>query len=288
MFRKRVKADKIRELELMASRLRQHVIRMIAEAGSGHQAGSLGLADVFAAMYFYVLKHDPGDSDRADRDRLILSSGHVCPVRYAAMAEAGYFPVEELMTLRKLGSRLQGHPERLVLPGSETTSGPLGEGLAQAAGIAYAARLDGKKWMTYCITSDGEHQAGLHWEAVMFAGKYKLGNLVCIVDRNYIQIDGNTEDVMPLDPLVAKYESFNWCVIEADGNDVADFLRAVEEAKKAKEEPVCIIARTVPGKGVSYMEGDHRWHSKKFGEGQAEQALRELKEEEDRIKAKGR
>lgn len=288
MFRKRVKADKIRELELMANRLRQHVIRMIAEAGSGHQAGSLGLADIFAAMYFHVLKHDPKDPDMGDRDRLILSNGHICPVRYAAMAEAGYFPVGELMTLRKLGSRLQGHPERLALPGLETASGPLGEGLAQAAGMAYAARLDNKKWMVYCVTSDGEHQAGLHWEAAMFAGKNKLSNLVCIVDRNYIQIDGNTEDVMPLDPLVAKYGSFNWHVIEADGNDVAGFLQAVEEAKKVKDRPVCILARTVPGKGVSYMEGDHKWHSKEFGEGQAEQALQELKDEEDRIKAKGR
>ena len=204
---------RIKELELVANTLRRHVIEMVAHAGSGHQGGPLGMADVFAALYFHALNHDPKNPDWEDRDRLILSNGHTCPIRYAAMAEAGYFPVDELMTLRRLGTRLQGHPERHKLPGTETTSGPLGAGLAQAVGMAYAGKMDGKKWRVYCQTSDGEHEAGLHWEAMLFAGKNRLDNLVCIVDRNDIQIDGRTEDIMPLEPLRAKYEAFNWHVL---------------------------------------------------------------------------
>lgn len=277
--------NELKRLELIANKLRQHVITMVANAKSGHQGGPLGMADIFAALYFHELNHDPKNPEKEDRDRLILSNGHTCPIRYAAMAEAGYFPVEEIMTLRKLGSRLQGHPERTKLPGAETTSGPLGAGLAQAAGLAYAARMDGKKWRTWCMTSDGEHEAGLHWEAVLFAGKYRLDNLACIVDRNYIQIDGKTEDIMPLDPLKAKYESFNWHVIECNGNDIADVVRAFEEAKAPHQKPVCIIAFTVPGKGVSYMENNYLWHSQPFKSGEAEKALEELKAEEARLKA---
>jgi transketolase len=275
---------RVKELELVANKLRQHVITSVAHAKSGHQGGPLGMADVFTVLYFHVLKHDPKNPAWEDRDRLILSNGHICPIRYAAMAEAGYFPVEELMTLRKLGTRLQGHPERAKLPGSETTSGPLGAGLAQAAGLAYAGKMDGKKWRVYCATSDGEHEAGLHWEAMLFAGKYRLDNLVCIVDRNYIQIDGKTEDIMPLDPLREKYESFNWHVIECSGNDIADTHRALEEAQGVFQKPVCIIAHTIPGKGVSYMEGSYAWHSQPFKAGEAEQALKELQAEEDRLK----
>lgn len=275
----------VKKLELVANRLRQHVIRMVATAKSGHQGGALGMADVFAVLYFHELKHRPKQPDWPDRDRLILSNGHICPVRYAAMAEAGYLPVKELATLRKLGTRLQGHPERARLPGTETTSGPLGSGLAQAAGMAYAAKMDGKTWRTYCATSDGEHEAGIHWEAVLFAGKNRLDNLVCIVDRNNIQIDGNTEDIMPLEPLRAKYEAFNWHVIECNGNDIADVVRAIEEAKTIHERPVCIIAHTIPGRGVSYMENNYLWHSQPFKEGQAEQAIEELRAVERRLKA---
>lgn len=275
--------EKLQALELMAVKLRQHVIEMVANAKSGHQGGPLGMADIFTVLYFHELKHDPKNPDWADRDRLILSNGHICPIRYAAMAEAGYFPVEELMTLRKLGTRLQGHPERAKLPGSETTSGPLGAGLAQAAGLAHAAKMDGKKWRTYCATSDAEHQAGLHWEAAYFAGKNRLDNLVCIIDRNNIQIDGQTEDIMPLEPLADKYRAFNWHVIEASGNDISDVVRAIEESKAIYQKPIVIIAHTIPGRGVSFMEGNYKWHSLPFKPGEAEQALDELRAIEQKL-----
>ncbi len=276
--------SKVKNLELIANRLRQHVIKMVAKAGSGHQGGPLGMADIFAVLYFHELHHNPKNPNWADRDRLILSNGHICPIRYAAMAEAGYFPVSELMTLRQFGSRLQGHPERLKLPGSETTSGPLGSGLAQACGIAYAAKMDAKKFRTYALTSDGEHEAGLHWEAVLFAGKNRLDNLTCIIDRNNIQIDGKTEDIMPLEPLHKKYEAFNWHVVECAGNDIADVVRAIEEAKAIFQKPTVIIARNIPGRGVSFMENNYLWHSQPFGPGQAEQAIKELKEIEAKLR----
>ncbi|MDP3726437.1 MAG: transketolase [bacterium] len=269
--------NKIKELELIANRLREHVITSVAHAGSGHQGGPLGMADIFAALYFHILHHDSKNPEWEERDRLILSNGHICPVRYAAMAEAGYFPVEELMTLRKFGSRLQGHPERLRLPGSETTSGPLGSGLAQAVGMALVLKMDKKKPRVYALTSDGEHEAGLHYEAMLFAGKHKLDNLICVVDRNNIQIDGNTEDIMPLEPLRKKYEAFNWHVIEINGNDMEDVVRGFEEAKSIHQMPICIIAHTIPGRGVSYMENNYKWHSQPFKAGEAEQALNELK-----------
>lgn len=276
---------KVKELELIANKLRQHVIESVAHAKSGHQGGPLGMADIFAVLYFHELHHDPKNPEWEVRDRLILSNGHICPIRYAAMAEAGYFPVEELMTLRTLGTRLQGHPERNRLPGSETTSGPLGAGLAQSAGLAYAGKMDDKKWRVYCLTSDGEHEAGLHWEAMLFAGKNRLDNLICIVDRNNIQIDGKTEDIMPLEPFREKYEAFNWHVIECNGNDIFDVVRALEEAKKISQKPICIIAHTIPGRGVSYMEGNYLWHSQPFKPGEAEQALKELKAIEERLKS---
>jgi transketolase len=272
-----IQDSKVRELAVVANKLRQHVIEMTAAAGSGHQGGPLGLAEIFAALYFHELKHDPRNPDWPERDRLLLSNGHACPILYAAMAEAGYFPVEELLTLRKLGSRLQGHPERTWLPGLESTSGPLGAGLAQAIGIAYAHRLDGKNSRTWCVTSDGEHDEGLHWEAVLAAGKYGLENLTCIVDRNGIQIDGRTEDVMPLSPLEEKYATFNWHVIPCDGNDLRKILDAFEGAKAMKGRPTVIVAHTVPGRGVSFMEDDYRWHSQVFKPGEAEAALEELR-----------
>ena len=235
---------------------------MVAEAKSGHTAGPLGMADIFAALYFHILKHDPKNTDWEERDRLFLSNGHITPVRYAAMAHAGYFPLEECMTLRKFGSRLQGHPERLKLPGVETTSGPLGSGLSQASGYAYAARMDKKKFRVYCAMSDGEQQEGNTWEGVMFAAKYRLTNLTAIMDRNNIQIEGTTEDVMPLEPLREKYEAFNWHVLEVDGHNIEQFVDACEEAAAIQEKPTLILANTIPGKGVKEIENDYKWHGK--------------------------
>lgn len=247
-------------LEKKANKIRQLIIEMLVEAKSGHSGGPLGMADIFSAMYFHVLKHDPKKPEWLDRDRLVLSNGHICPVRYAAMALSGYFPLSELMTLRKINSRLQGHPHRTALPGVETTSGPLGEGLSQAVGMCLAGILDGKNYVVYALTSDGEHQEGNTWEAAMMAGKYKLSNLIQIIDRNYIQIDGSTEDIMPLEPFKAKYEAFNWAVIEIDGNNMREIVDAIGEAKAIADRPTIIIANTVPGKNVSYMENNYLWH----------------------------
>lgn len=258
---------------------------MLVAAGSGHSAGPLGMADVFTALYFAIMNHDPKNPFWEDRDRLILSNGHICPARYAAMAHAGYFPIAELKTLRKLGTRLQGHPERLRLPGVETTSGPLGSGLAQASGYAYAARMDGKRFRVFCICSDGEHDEGNHWEAVMFAGKYNLSNLTLIVDRNNIQIDGHTEDVMPLEPLVDKYRAFNWSVIEIDGHNIEAIIDAVDQARAIYENPTVIIAHTIPGKGVGFMENNPAWHGKPPTAEEAKIALRELRTLGGKIKS---
>ncbi len=278
-----MKQFSISELEKKANDIRQDIIKMLVEAGSGHSAGPLGMADVFTAFYFNILNHDPKNPEWEDRDRLFLSNGHICPVRYATMANAGYFPIEELMTLRKLGSRLQGHPEKDKLPGVETTSGPLGSGLCQAAGYAYAARMDFsqnskqvKKFQVYCLTSDGEHEEGNHWEGVLFCGKYKLSNLTQIVDRNNIQIDGFTEDVMPLEPLADKYKAFNWHVLEIDGHNFQEIIDACQKAKEELNKPTVIIAKTIPGKGVSFMENKFEWHGKPPNKEEAEKALEEL------------
>jgi len=269
--------EQVIKLELKANEIRQNIIKMLLEAGSGHSAGSLGMADVFTAFYFHILNHRPTEPDWPDRDRLILSNGHICPVRYAAMAHAGYFPVAELLTLRKLGSRLQGHPERLRLPGVETTSGPLGSGLAQASGYAYAARMDGRKFKVYAFCSDGEHDAGNHWETVLFAGKNKLANLTALVDRNNIQIDGFTEDVMPLEPLVDKYKAFKWNVLEIDGHNMHQIVDAVDQAKAVHDRPTVIIAHTIPGRGVEFMENLPEWHGKPPNLGETIEALAELR-----------
>ncbi len=269
--------DELKYLEGVATRIREKIIEMLLEAGSGHSAGPLGMADIFTALYFNILRHDPKKPKWPDRDRLVLSNGHICPVQYVALAYAGYFPLEELMTLRKIDSRLQGHPHRGTLPGIETTSGPLGSGLSQAIGMAIAAQMDKKKYWTYCIASDGEHQEGNFWEAVMFAGKNKFLNLILIVDRNNIQIDGYTEKVMPLEPLRAKYEAFNWHVLEIDGHNIEDFVDAVSEAKAIYEKPTVIIAHTIPGRGVSFMERDYLWHGKPPTKEEAERALLELR-----------
>ncbi|MBV8637605.1 MAG: transketolase [Candidatus Eremiobacteraeota bacterium] len=280
-----VTAERLKELKLKANDVRQGIIRSLLSAGSGHSAGSLDMADIFTALYGAVMNHDPKRPEWEDRDRLLLSCGHIAPVRYSAMANFGYFPVEELLTLRKFGSRLQGHPERVKLPALETTSGPLGEGLAQGVGMAVGAKLDKKNWRVFVVTSDAEHQCGLHWEAMMTAGKFKLDNLTCIIDRNFIQIDGSTEDVMPLEPLADKYRAFNWEVFECDGNDIEAFIDTVERAKRVEGKPQIIIANTVPGKGVSYMEGDYTWHGKPPNKAQADEALAELESQRERILA---
>jgi len=269
--------DKTKFLEEMANQIRQDVIEMVVNAGSGHVAGPLDMADVFTALYFHILRHDPKNPDWSERDRLILSNGHICPVRYAAMARAGYFPVEELKTLRKLGTRLQGHPHRTALPGVETTSGPLGSGLSQAVGMAIAARMDKKKFNIYCLLSDAEHQSGQTWEAAMLAGKLKLDNLTALIDRNSIQIDGMTEDIMPLESLKAKYEAFNWHVLEINGHNFEEIVNAFETAHAVYEKPVVIIAHTIAGKGVDFMEFSYPWHSKAFKPEEAEESLRQLR-----------
>ena len=263
-------------LQLKANTIRQLVIEALLAAGSGHTAGSLGMADILAALYFHVLRHDPHHPYWEDRDRLVLSNGHICPALYAAMALAGYFPLEELKTLRRINSRLQGHPYRPVLPGLETTSGSLGEGLGQAVGIALGGRLSRQDFTVYCLTSDAEHQEGGTWEAVMTAAKYKLEHLVCFVDRNFIQCDGGTEEIMPLESLAKKYAAFNWFVQKIDGNDIQAFLAAVDAAQAAPA-PAVILAYTVPGKGVSFMENDYRWHGKSPDAAEAARALEELR-----------
>lgn len=275
--------EKLKDLKLKANKTRQLIIETLVEAGSGHSGGPLGMADIFTAFYFHILSHNPKNPDWNDRDRLILSNGHICPVRYVSMALAGYFPIEELKTLRKINSRLQGHPHCDSLPGLETTSGPLGEGLSQAIGMALAEKLDKKSYFIYCLTSDGEHEEGNTWEAAMFAGKNKLNKLIQVIDRNYMQIDGNTENVMPLDPLKEKYEAFHWNVIEVDGNDIKSFIETVEKAKMSTDKPTIIIAKTIPGKDVSFMENDYHWHGKPPNKDEAAKALGELKIIEQKI-----
>ncbi|HET9098099.1 MAG TPA: transketolase [Candidatus Saccharimonadales bacterium] len=268
----------ILQLETIANDIREDIIRMLEHAGSGHSAGPLGLADIFSALYFDVLKHDPKNPDWDDRDILLLSNGHCVPVRYAAMARAGYFDRKELMTLRQLGSRLQGHPERQKLPGLENTSGPLGSGLSQACGMALAMRMDNQthRWV-YVIMGDGEQDEGNVWEAAMLAGKYKLNNIIAVTDRNNIQIDGPTELVMPLGDLSAKWESFGWHVLEVDGNNIDMLLDAFAMAKAIVEKPIMIMAHTIPGKGVDFMESDFHWHGSPPNHEQALKALHELR-----------
>lgn len=267
----------IQIIESKARDIRVTIVEMLVEAKSGHTAGPLGMADIFAALYFHILTHNPKDPDWEGRDRLVLSNGHITPVRYATMAHAGYFPVSECLTLRKFGTRLQGHPERSKLPGVETTSGPLGSGLSQASGMAYGLRMDGKKNHVFCVMSDGEQQEGNTWEAVLFAGKNRLSNLTAIMDRNNIQIDGMTEDIMPLEPLADKYRAFNWHVIEVDGHNIEEICDAVNTAKAIHEKPTLILAHTIPGKGVPDIEFDYRWHGKSPSKEEAQQFLKKIR-----------
>jgi transketolase len=276
----------IPQLEKIANDIRKDIIKMLEHAGSGHSAGPLGMADVFTALYFDILKHDPQKPDWDERDIFVLSNGHIVPVQYAAMAHAGYFDKKELMTLRSYGSRLQGHPERKILPGMETTSGPLGSGLSQASGMAYALQMDNvtHRWV-YCAMGDGELNEGNIWEAVMFAGKYKLSNLIGIIDRNNIQIDGTTEDVMPLEDLRGKWESFGWHVQEIDGNNIESVIDACSMARAVTNQPSVIIAHTVPGRGVDFMEYDHHWHGAPPNSEQAKQALKKLRTLDGKIRS---
>ncbi len=279
---------KIKLLSVKANDIRQSIIEMLLEAGSGHTAGPLGMADIFALLYFHTMNHDPKNPEWKDRDRVVLSNGHICPVLYASMAHSGYFPVEELKTLRKFGSRLQGHPHREYLPMLENSSGPLGSGLSQAVGMALADRIDNgllSHKTIYALLSDGEHDEGNIWEAVMLAGKEKLRNLLVIVDRNNIQIDGNTEDIMPLGDLVKKYEEFGWHAMEVDGHNFEMLNDAIGYAQAMFEKPSIIIARTIPGKGVKEFERNYKWHGTPPNKEQAKMALEELRTFGGKIKS---
>lgn len=277
--------QKEKELMLKANDIRQSIVDMLEDSGSGHTAGPLGMTDVFTAFYFHILNHDPKHPNWSERDRLILSNGHIVPVRYATMAHAGYFPLSELKTLRKFGSRLQGHPEREKLPGMENTSGPLGSGLSQASGIALAARMDGKKFKTYCFMSDGEMDTGNIWEGAMFAGANKLSNLIGLIDRNNIQINGMTENVMPLEPLADKWRAFGWNVLEIDGHNMEAIVDAVSEAHAVFEKPTMIIAHTIPGKGIKEIEFDYEWHGKSPNKEEEQNFLKELRTMRGQIEA---
>ena len=294
--------DRIKELEIKANDIRQSIIEMLLETGSGHTAGPLGMADIFTLFYFHILKHDPQNPAWEERDRLVLSNGHICPVLYATMAHAGYFPLEELKTLRKFDTRLQGHPHREYLPILENSSGPLGAGLSQAVGMALADRIDGKDpegkstsygagkdRFVYCFMSDGELDEGNSWEAIMLAGKNKLRNLIAVVDRNNIQIDGFTENIMPLEPLADKWRAFNWHVIEVGGHDFRALNEAVEEAQAVYEKPTVIISHNIPGKGVHEFERDYKWHGYDPNNGKSKEdyakALNELRTLGGKIKS---
>ncbi len=264
----------------IANEIRGDILRMLEKAGSGHTAGPLGMADIFTALYFNILNYSPEDPTWPERDRVILSNGHICPVLYSTLARAGYFELDELKTLRMFGSRLQGHPSRLDLPGVETSAASLGQGLSIAVGMALAARLDNENHKIFALLSDGELQEGSSWEAINAAAKWQLDNLIAIVDRNNIQIDGKTEDIFPLESLRDKFDAFNWNVLEINGNDMTQILQVVETALKMKGQPICIIAHTTPGKGVSFMENKHEWHGIAPSRIELMESLAELKLEE--------
>ncbi len=272
------------ELEKVAVELRELAIQILLNAQSGHSAGSLGMADIFAALYFHILNIDPNKPHDPDRDRLVLSNGHICPIWYAALYKRGYFSKKELWTFRDINTLLQGHPHYNSLPGIENSGGPLGQGLSQAIGMALAAKLDQKKYWVYCITGDGELNEGQIWEAAMFAPNHNLNNLIWIIDRNNIQIDGYTEHVMPLENLREKLEAFNWFVIEIDGHNHEEIIKATNMAKAVSQRPTAIIAHTIPGKGVDYMEYKFEWHGKPPTKKEAKQALKQLRSLAGRIK----
>ncbi len=278
----------VTDLETKANDIRVSIIEMLLKAGSGHTAGPLGMADIFTALYFNILRHNPKEPAWPERDRVVLSNGHICPVLYATLAHAGYLPLAELDSLRKFGSRLQGHPHRDFLPILETSSGPLASGLAQAVGMALADKIDHgltSARRVYCLMSDGELESGAIWEAAMLAGKEKLCNLVGVIDRNNIQIDGYTEDIMPLESLSDKWRAWNWHVIEIDGHNMHEIIDAFDAAKTIFEKPTVIIAHTIPGKGVKEFERDYRWHGKPPSKEEADIALKELRTFGGKIKS---
>lgn len=266
----------LQELRSLCTEVRRDIVRMTAAAGSGHPGGSLSSVELLVGLYFAKMRHDPQRPDWADRDRFVLSKGHVAPVLYSVLARAGYFPVEELLTLRKLGSRLQGHPHMLSLPGLDNSSGSLGQGLSQANGLALAARLNQQDYRIYCLLGDGELQEGQVWEAVMTAAHYKLANVCAIVDYNNLQIDGTVEEIIGLQPLADKWRAFNWHVISIDGHDVEQVLAAYDEAANVKDKPSVIIAQTIKGKGISFMENVAGWHGKAPNQEELAKALAEL------------
>ncbi len=283
-----ISEEKIKQLEQKAREIRRTVIETLVNASSGHTAGPLGTADIFTYLFFHALNHDPKKPDWPERDRLIVSNGHICPALYATMAHTGYFPVKDLINgLRKFGSPFQGHPHRDFLPSLETSSGPLGEGLSQAVGMALAEKIDSggqtlnlEKGLTskyfFCILSDAELQEGNIWEATMLAGKEKLGNLIVIIDRNKIQIGGFTEKIMPLEPLREKWEAFNWHTAEINGHDFRELDEAISVAKNFVEKPSVIIAHIIPGKGVREFENKPEWHGRAPSKEEGERVLREL------------
>jgi len=265
----------VQELQQIARKLRRDIVTMIAKAGSGHPGGSLSSVEILTTLYFKIMHHKPDNPKWQDRDHFILSKGHAAPVLYAALAETGYFPTEELMTLRKLGSRLQGHTDHNI-PGVEMSAGSLGQGLSFGIGCALAGRLDNKSYRVYVLTGDGECDEGQVWEAAMAAPHYKLDNLVVVVDKNGLQIDGFTKDIMNTEPMSEKWRAFGWHVIDVDGHDFNQLIEAFEHAKTVKRQPTAIIARTVKGKGVSYMENNVDFHGKAPNAAQLEIALKEL------------
>ena len=267
----------IDEIQNIANKLRLDVIEMTTEAGSGHPGGSLSAADAVAALYFRIMNIDPADPYMEGRDRFVLSKGHAAPILYSALAERGYFPTDELKTLRKIGSRLQGHPAYHEVPGVEVTTGSLGQGLSMACGIALAGKMDEKSYHVFCLMGDGELQEGQNWEAAMFAHKYGLTNLVAMVDRNRLQICGNTEDVMPMDPLPEKWRAFGWNVIIIDGHNVRQIIDACDKAYRSRKNPTVIIMNTIKGKGVSFMENNASFHGKSCNHEEYEKAVAELK-----------
>ena len=276
---------KIKELQIKANDIRKSIIEMLYLAGSGHTGGALGMADIFTYLYFGGLKNNPENPFWLERDRLVLSNGHICPVLYATLAHAGYFKLDELKTLRKFGSKLQGHPHREFLPTVETSSGPLGEGLSQATGMAIASRMEnGINRKIYCLVGDGELDEGQNWEAIMLASKEKLNNLVLIVDRNFIQIDGSTEIVMPLGDVASKFESFDWNVTQINGNDFREINNAIYKAKNESNRPSVIIAKTIPSKGIKEWEGNYKWHGKAPNKQEMEMAIAELNELGEKLK----
>lgn len=273
----------LQELEAKALEIRESIVEMLLAAGSGHSAGPLGMADVFTALYFHVLKHNPQHPEWKDRDRVLLSNGHICPVWYAALAHAGYFPVSELKTLRKINTRLQGHPHYKSLPGIENTSGPLAQGLSQAVGMALGLRMDRNPAKVFCLMSDGEQQEGQNWEAYMYAGAHRVSNLTVLIDRNNIQIDGYTEDILPLQPFASKLEAFRWQVLRIDGHNIEAVIDACDQAAATQEQPTAIICNTIPGKGVDFMENDFTWHGKPPNQQDAKEALNKLRSLAGRI-----